>query len=391
MNQNLLQSSVLAPRADPMQVSLETKKGNLQGRPTIVTRMQTDLDRFLGKGSLVFQQANEKFKQVLTRPTKEALESTQTIKKSDEDSSSTDLKNRTVEIIKNIQSNLDSFLKKGSASFQLGIEKLRKACIKEQEQIQLTKEEILSIKIEPLAPLLPADMAYLHPKDAAYNLKRLSEISIENAIQSVCTEEISKTIPEKTAMILGYDNPDSYRAVLGDHAIVAQVALIALSILGINIGNLFSCRASNQYAKFSHCIQSTAEIWKNTSGKTLLAICGLILGTSLYSHNKGWIGTMLYDRSLLAREKNVANLFREASGELFLLAGKNSTEAIKTAKKILQKIEFIQTTLHVNIGISSLKAKKITDDLKNACQDILSHHFLDTTPEKLLSAKEITA
>ncbi len=396
MSQNLLPTPLFAPQVAPVQISEETKKGNLQGRPTIVAKMQSDLDAFLGKGSLVFQQVNEKCKQVLTGPVKQAHESTKTLEKSPADSSSAtdiktrDLRERTIKIIRNMQSNLESFLRKGSLAFQNGMDTLKKTFIQQEENLPLPEEEISPIKKEPLAPLLPADMAYLSAKDSSYNLKRLSEISIENAIQSVCTEEISKTIPEKTAMALGYDNPNSYQAVLGDHTIVTQVALTAVSILGISIGNMFTCRASNQYSKFSSCVQSSAQIWNNTTGKTFLAVTSLILGASLYAHSKGWIGALLYDRSLHTRERNVANLFRDAGRELSLLAGRNPTEAIKTAKKILQKIEFIRTTLHVNIGLSSSQAKKIAEDLKNACQDILDFHFLDKTPGTLLPVKEIT-
>jgi hypothetical protein len=392
MNQNISTTPIINRPARAALGGDNSKKGDLQGRSAIIAKMQSDLDSFLGKGSLVFQQVREKLQSTVDpRPAQVAPVELKTapvpVPSQSVNLNQGNFYGRTASIIQDMKDNLASFLGAGSRCFQHGIETVKRVMLKDHQKPELTLEEIESK--EATVPLPSIDMAYLNPKDPAYNLKRLGEMTAQNATESICSEEIFKMVPASNAMSLGYNDPIEYQTILGDQAIVAQVALTALSILGITLGNIFACRASNQYPKFIHCVQSTAEIWQNSSGKTFLAASILLLGVSFYAHNKGWLGRQLYDRSLQIRERKLEALLRDASQELLILAKTNPKESKETATKILKNAELIEATLRVDLGISQTKAKNIVDNLKKACKDILNPNLSPGMTEGPLPTKEM--
>lgn len=224
-------------------------------------------------------------------------------------------------------------------------------------------EEPPVMEAEPL-PLV--DPAFLKPKDPSYNLKRFSEISVGNAVQSVCSEKIFQTIPRRNAIRLGYETHLQYQTQLGDRAIAAQAALTALGILGISLGNIFTCRAANLHPKFSSCVKSAAVTWQNPSGQGFLAVSALLFAASLYAHRKGWLGAALHDRSLGWRQRQIESLFRDAAKQLAEMK-----DAEPCASRILENGSLIEMTLHVDLHLSAEKAKMIVDILRNVARDIL--------------------
>ena len=225
---------------------------------------------------------------------------------------------------------------------------------------------------ESTRKLTPSDTSFLKAKDDAFNLKRLSEMSVLNAPQSVCTLETFKSVPTVNAIRLGYEDPVEYQTALGDQVIALETGAIALTILGVSGWTMFASGAASSYSKFQSCIESAADIWQNTKGKTFLATSALLLGASLYAHRKGWLGALIHDRSLGLRGQQTEVLFRNAAYELMNQALSKPDEAVKTASKILENIELIEATLHVDLQLPLRKAKAISENLKNACEEVLS-------------------
>ncbi len=264
-----------------------------------------------------------------------------------------------------------SFLENGSLFVQSGIQTVQKKFF----------ENGPTIKNAP-------DVNYLRPKDSAYNLKRLSEIDTQNTLSSVCTQEIRNMVPIKNAMHLGYEDPSQYQTICADKAIVTQTAITALSILSITLGKIYICRASNSYPKFYHCVQSTAAFWQGTQGKIVLAVSGALLAASFYAHSQGWLGTQLYDRYLSRREKAIKAVFRDVCKELLMQAETRPHEAQKIAKNILQNKDLIEITLQFDLAISREKAKSLVDELKTACELVLTHHLPPIQTENSFPKKE---
>jgi|GEM_PF-6085484 len=230
---------------------------------------------------------------------------------------------------------------------------------------------------------LPPGCSFLNGKDPAYNVLRLSGLKTSNAVQSVCTEEIFKSIPKTNPIRLGYDHPAHYQTHLGDQAIAAQAALTAFGILGITRGAVLCCMAdrteSVDLADYI-CKQETASLWHSTSGKTLLAASALLLGASLYAHRKGWLGAMLHDRSLGWRQRQIEALFRNAGQELQKQAIAKPEETAKAAAQILRNAELIETTLHVELQLPLDKAKSIGNILKHACEQVVDPDLKPAAP-----------
>lgn len=220
----------------------------------------------------------------------------------------------------------------------------------------------------PEIPLPPPDFSFLHPKDPAYNVKRLSEMSIANASQSVSTEAVFKSLPKTNPIRLGFEDPVAYQTHLGDQAVALHGAITALGITGISLGNIFACRASNRYPKFSDCVQSMATVWQEPAGQTGLMVSTLLFSASVYAHRKGWLGQILHDRSKALRERQIETLFRAAASELQNQAITNPKEALLRATKILQNLELIESSLHVDLQLSLEKAKAIRSILEQACE-----------------------
>ncbi len=385
MSQTILPTPAIC-RAPLKQDPKDAKKGDLQGRSATLANMRSDLDSFLGKGSLAFQQFQQAFTPEVKRPepiVKPAASVTPVL----EIKETSNFQGRKV-TIQRMKADLACFLGKGSLFFHQGIDKFKAVFTKGSKQTELVIEQPETIK-EPLTPLPVVDAAYLSLKDSAYNLKRLSEMSIENAIESVCSEEAFKMVPTNNAMNLGYDDATEYQTMLGNQAIVAQIGATALAILGISTGNIFTCLMSNKYSKTQHCLGYTAQIWQETHGKVFLAVSAIFLAASIYAHNKGWLGALLHDRSLGSRQKHIETLFRDAAKELSIQGKTNPEEAKKTATKILRNAELIETTLHMDLALPSTKAKGIVEALRQECDNILNPEFPNITTEELPQAKEM--
>ena len=65
-------------------------------------------------------------------------------------------------------------------------------------------------------------------------------------------------------------------------------------------------------------------------------------------------------------------MFQDLGKELSIQSQINPEETKKIAKQILQKSEFIESTLHFDLGISRMRAKSVMDALKTACNNTLS-------------------
>ncbi len=238
----------------------------------------------------------------------------------------------------------------------------------------------------PLPDMIPPDLTFLRPKDPGYNLKRLSELSLANAVQSVSSEEAYKTVPRQNPIRLGYDDSVQYQTELGDRFVAMQAGAAALGILGISLGTMFRLGASDSYDKFPHCVESAARVWQNTPGKTALAAAALFLAAGFYANRKGWLGAYLHDHSMGWRSTQVKILFRDAAKELAQMAKTKPQDAEKLSVRILQNSELIESTLHVDLQLPDQKAKAIADVLKTACQEALHKDLADPAkPESIHS------
>lgn len=240
-----------------------------------------------------------------------------------------------------------------------------------------------SVSKEPPIPLTPIDISYLKLDNPSYNLERLSEIRVENSIQSVSTEAAFKSVPKKNPIHLGYSDPVDYQTVLGDRAIAVQLGLTALGILGISRGAVYRCmkeQINNPFtqnaAPYEICRRRAANIWQTATGHLFLASSALLLVASLYAHRKGWLGALLHDPYLGWRQGQIETVFRSAANELELQTKNDPAKAEKTAEKILHNAPIIETTLTIELGLPAEKAKTIVDILKNACKETLDPNNL---------------
>lgn len=235
-----------------------------------------------------------------------------------------------------------------------------------------------NVSKEPPIPLPPLDISYLKLDNPSYTLERLSEIRVENSIQSVSTEAAFKSVPKKNPIHLGYVDPVDYQTMLGDRAIAVQVGLTALGILGISRGAVYRCmkeQINNPFtqnaAPYEICRRRAANIWQTATGRLFLAGSALLLVTSLYAHRKGWLGALLHDPYLGWRQRQIETLFRSAANELEIQAKNDPAKAEKTAEKILHNVPLIETTLTIELGLPAEKAKVIVDILKKTCKETL--------------------
>ncbi len=254
------------------------------------------------------------------------------------------------------------------------------------KEIETAIEKLFEKKDKEIAKVideLPPDCSFLNGKDPAYNVQRLAGLKTANAVQSVCTEEIFKSIPKTNPIRLGYDHPAHYQTHLGDQAIALQAGLTVLGILGMTRGAVLFCMADQTESvllAYDTCKDYEASLWYSTSGKTLLAASALLLGASLYAHRKGWLGAMLHDRSLGWRQRQIEALFRNAGQELQKQAIAKPEETAKTAARILRNAELIETTLHVELQLPLDKAKSIGNILKHACEQVVDPDLKPAAP-----------
>jgi hypothetical protein len=274
-----------------------------------------------------------------------------------------------------------------------GIDKTLK---KKGKEAETTIEKLFQKKDKEIGKAideLPLDCSFLNGKDPAYNVQRLSELKTANAVQSVCTEEIFKSIPKTNPIRLGYADPVHYQTHLGDRAIALQAALTALGIFGMTRTAFFLCMADQTgsvAAAYKTCKNYEASLWHSTSGKTLLAASALLLGASLYAHRKGWLGAMLHDRSLGWRQRQIEALLRNAGKELQKQAIEKPEETAKTAARILRNAELIEITLHVELQLPLDKAKSIGNILKQACEQVVDPAPPPTLPAQPKPAPTVT-
>jgi len=229
----------------------------------------------------------------------------------------------------------------------------------------------------PLVSLSPpvVDPSFLKSKDPAYNLKRMSEISPENATPSLYTEAIYKSLPRKNPIRMGYTDPVQYQTALGDKAIALQTALTALGIIGLSRGMIASCMAgmdaSNVGRAYHICRNGAASFWQDTSGKTVLTGCALLLAASLFAHRKGWLGPLFHDRSLQWRGRQIEALFKDAAEELGKKISTDPVAAEEIAKHLLEHLDLIEATLRVELQISQEKVTKIVELLRTSIERAL--------------------
>ncbi len=216
--------------------------------------------------------------------------------------------------------------------------------------------------------ITPPNLSYLRKRDPAYNLQRISEIGHANAPESVCTEEIFKTLPKTNPMRLGYEDAEDYRTVLGDRAIAAGIGAAATAALGLSLGGIATCALTGRQTKPSHCVEAQEQFLRETSTQTLLAGGALLLAAGLYAHRQGWLGALLHDRSLGWRSREIGKLFKEAARSLDEMRLADPEKAKKLAGRILENRDLIQATLRVELRLSEERSKAAFEPLKNACQ-----------------------
>jgi hypothetical protein len=223
-------------------------------------------------------------------------------------------------------------------------------------------------------PALPLDTSFLRKDDPTYNLSRLAAMTPANAVQSVATEEIVKTLPKKSAIRMGYEDLAEHQTALGDKVVLIQTALTGAAIFGLWSWLRSSCLANSDPTnpkRFGICTREAADFWQNTSGKTLLACAALLLTISLYAHKKGWLGALLAGRSSGWRTSRLEVLFQKAANELTLPSKKDAAQKEALARQILINLPLIDATLQVEFEIPHQSSTKLTNLLKTACQEAL--------------------